>query len=163
MNAARACYRCVIVGQMRRLLAAALAAATLTLTLSPAAAHASAAAESPGGRALDWAEANYTGHWYLYGGIWPDPDCSGLVMESVLRADSITLPRTTYGMLSSPRLHQIPLAGIQRGDLLFYGSGHVEFATAWYHVSFGAHDTGSRAGWITWGWGWQPTMAFRLR
>lgn len=117
---------------------------------------------SAGGRALDWAEAHALGHWYGWGGTGPAVyDCSGLVVTAYAH-QGITLPRTTYGMLSSPHLHRIGLGQARRGDLLFYGSGHVELATAWYHVSFGAHDSGSRVGWIRWGGYWAPTMAFRV-
>jgi hypothetical protein len=60
---------------------------------------------------------------------------------------------------------QIPVRDAQRGDLLFYGSGHVELKTRDTHGSFGALQTGTRLGWHRWdpsGW-WRPTMAFRLR
>jgi cell wall-associated NlpC family hydrolase len=136
----------------------------LAFTVVPSPAHAATAGESPGARALDWAEAHATGLPYIYGGTGPyGYDCSGLVYEAVLEADGITLPRDTYEMLAgSPHLEQIPLADAQRGDLLFYGSGHVEFDTIWYHMSFGAHDSGSSIGWITWGGSWVPTMALRV-
>ena len=65
-------------------------------------------------------------------------------MEAFGHGAGIWLPRTTYAMLSSPRLHRIPLSQARRGDLMFYGSGHVEINTIWYHQTFGAHDSGSR-------------------
>lgn len=114
-----------------------------------------------GPAALNWAESHAAGHWYLWGGTGPSYDCSGLVYEAFLH-EGISLPRTTYGMLASGHLHWIPLGDARRGDLLFYGSGHVEFDTMWYHTSFGAHDSGSRIGWIHWGYSWVPTMAFRV-
>lgn len=148
---------------MRRLAAALLLlAATLTPVLATVPAFASASPATPGSAALDWAEAHAAGDWYAYGGTGPSAyDCSGLV-ETAFAHAGIQLPRTTFGMLASPHLHPVPLSQTQRGDLLFYSSGHVEFATAWYHISFGAHDTGTRIGWITWGYGWAPTMAFRV-
>ena len=38
------------------------------------------------------------------------------------------MPRTTYGMLASSHLYRV--YSPRRGDLAFYGSGHVEFVTA---------------------------------
>ena len=29
---------------------------------------------------------------------------------------------------------------------MFYGSGHVEINTIWYHQTFGAHHSGQRVG-----------------
>jgi NlpC/P60 family len=117
-----------------------------------------------GNSILDTAESR-AGDWYVYGAAGPDEfDCSGLVYWAAAQ-HGIDLPRTTYGMLAgSPHLYPVPVADARRGDLLFYGSGHVEFATDWYHMSFGAHDSGSRLGWIRWWPGsWEPTMAMRFR
>lgn len=148
--------------KLRYILASALGMIALLLSMAPW--NASAATVSPGNAALNWAEANAAGHWYQWAGTGPGGyDCSGLVMEAVGHATGIWLPRSTYAMLSNWHLQWIPLSQARRGDLLFYGSGHVEFDTVWYHASFGAHDSGSRIGWIRWGWGWQPTMAFRIR
>lgn len=116
-------------------------------------------ANSYGNRALNWAEGNTLGHWYLWGGTGPSYDCSGLVYEAYLHA-GIALPRTTYGMLGSS--HLVRTYNPQRGDLAFYGSGHVEFVTVLYHMTFGAHDTGTRIGWIRYSGWWQPTMYFRV-
>jgi len=104
------------------------------------------------------------GHWYSFGAAGPAYfDCSGLVYWSA-RQLGITLPRDTYGMLAgSAHLYRIPLSSIRRGDLIFFGSGHVEINTAWYHTSFGAHHSGTRVGWRAWGPYYQPTMAMRLR
>lgn len=117
-----------------------------------------------GSAALNWAEDHtyYNGtHWYAWGGTGPSYDCSGLVMVAYRHA-GISLPHSTYAMLASGHLHWIPLSQARRGDLLFFGSGHVEFATVHHHMSYGAHSTGERIGWEHWGWGWQPTMAFRV-
>jgi cell wall-associated NlpC family hydrolase len=83
-------------------------------------------------------------------------------MEAYGHADGIWLPRTTYGMLASP--HLVRTYDPQRGDLAFYGTGHVEFVTVWYHTTFGAHDTGSTIGWIGYNpaWGWAPTAFYRV-
>lgn len=131
----------------------------LTAVTQPARHH---AALSPGSAMLNWAETQ-TGKPYIWGGTGPwGYDCSGLVYAAALHI-GITLPRTTYEMLGSWHLVPIPLSQARRGDLLFYGTGHVEFATMWHNVSFGAHDSGSTIGWIQWGTYWAPSMAFRVR
>jgi cell wall-associated NlpC family hydrolase len=117
-----------------------------------------------GNAALNWAERHTAGCWYSYGGSSCSPgyDCSGLVMEAFGRGAGIRLPHSTYAMLGSPHLHWIPLSQARRGDLMFYGSGHVEINTTWYHQTFGAHDWGERVGWATWGPWWHPTAAYRV-
>jgi hypothetical protein len=65
-------------------------------------------------------------------------------------------------MLGNRHLHRIPLSQARRGDLMFYGSGHVEINTIWYHQTFGAHHSGERVGWRTWGPWWHPTAAYRV-
>ena len=104
------------------------------------------------------------GNWYSYGSSGPTYfDCSGLVYWAA-RQIGISLPRTTGGMLAgSAHLYRISLSSIRRGDLVFYGSGHVEINTAWYHTSFGAHHSGTRVGWRGWNGYYAPTMAMRLR
>jgi hypothetical protein len=118
----------------------------------------------PGNAALNWAERHATGCWYSYGGSSCSPgyDCSGLVMEAFGHGAGIWLPHSSYAMLASPHLHWIPLSQARRGDLMFYGSGHVEINTVWYHQTFGAHDWGQRVGWTTWGPWWYPTAAYRV-
>ena len=117
-----------------------------------------------GNAALNWAERHATGCWYYYGGSGCSPgyDCSGLVMEAFGHGAGIWLPHSTYAMLGNRHLHWIPLSQARRGDLMFYGSGHVEINTMWYHETFGAHSTGQRVGYITWGPWWHPTAAYRV-
>ena len=117
-----------------------------------------------GNAALDWAERYATGCWYSYGGSSCSPgyDCSGLVMEAFGHAAGIWLPHSTYAMLGSRHLHRISLSQARRGDLMFYGSGHVEINTIWYHQTFGAHHSGQRVGWRTWSPWWHPTAAYRV-
>lgn len=119
--------------------------------------------ESIGNRMLDWAETQ-KGKPYLWGGVGPyGYDCSGLVYAAGLH-DGITLPRDTFEMLAgSPHLYEIPLADAHRGDLMFYGSGHVEFDTALYHTTFGAREPGTPVSYAKWNPWWHPTMAFRIR
>ena len=117
-----------------------------------------------GNAALNWAERNAKGCWYSYGGTSCSRgyDCSGLVMEAFGHGAGIWLPHSTYAMLGNRHLHWIPLSQARRGDLMFYGSGHVEINTMWYHETFGAHSTGQRVGYITWGPWWHPTAAYRV-
>jgi cell wall-associated NlpC family hydrolase len=152
------------------LLSPAVAAATAAAPAAQASVSSSAALASgsggshAGNAALNWAEGNAAGCWYSWGGTSCSHgyDCSGLVMEAFGHGAGIWLPHSTYAMLSNPHLHWIPLSQAQRGDLMFYGSGHVEINTIWYHQTFGAHSSGQRVGYITWGYGWYPTAAYRV-
>jgi len=99
---------------------------------------------------------------YIYGGTGPAGyDCSGLVYAAY-RATGIGLPRTTYGMLGSWRLVRISKSQAQRGDLAFFGSGHVEIYD-WGNWTYGAQETGTRIGFHLMNSYWHPTMYFRVR
>jgi hypothetical protein len=137
----------------------ALSALLIVGVLAPLApSPASASTRSQRLTALRWAERQ-AGKWYCFGGTGGCFDCSGLVM-SAYRHAGISIPRTTYGMLASPKLHRIAASQRQRGDLAFYGSGHVELVTA--RGTFGAAAPGTRVGWHhPSGW-WHPTMYFRV-
>ena len=131
---------------------------------APVTAQLTSSTESIGNRILDMAETR-TGDWYVYGGAGPSVfDCSGLVYWASHKL-GVNMPRTTYGMLStgvsSGLLYQV--SSPRRGDLAFYGSGHVEFVTTWYHTTFGAQNSGTRVGWHRWNAYWYPTMYFRIR
>lgn len=135
-----------------------------TYQASPATAHLAAYTESIGNRILDEAQTR-TGRWYAYGGAGPYVfDCSGLVYWASHRL-GVHMPRTTYGMLSqgvrSGLLYRV--YSPRRGDLAFFGTGHVEFVTVWHHTTFGALHTGTRVGWHRWNAYWHPTMYFRIR
>ena len=154
------------------LAAAALVPGAAVITAAAPAAQASVSAavtssyggSRAGNAALNWAERHAAGCWYSYGGSSCSPgyDCSGLVMEAFGHGAGIWLPHSTYAMLANRHLHWIPLSQARRGDLMFYGSGHVEINTVWYHQTFGAHDWGQRVGWTTWGPWWYPTAAYRV-
>lgn len=134
----------------------ALLIAGVLAPLAPSPASASAASQRL--TALRWAEGQ-AGKWYCFGGTAGCFDCSGLVMQAYAHA-GIGIPRTTYGMLASPKLHRIAAGQRQRGDLAFYGSGHVELVTA--GGTFGAAAPGTQVGWHhPSGW-WHPTMYFRV-
>jgi cell wall-associated NlpC family hydrolase len=162
-------------GHHRKLLslffAAIVAALTLITTAGPAlaepahsvlssAASARAAAALPARlRAFNWARTQY-GKPYEYGGTGPSGyDCSGLVMEAYRHA-GIKLPRTTSGMLNSRLLVRVRIPA--KGDLAFYGSGHVELY-AHGDFTFGAHASGQIIGWIQFGPWWHPTAYYRVR
>jgi len=107
--------------------------------------------------ALSWAERQ-AGKWYCWGGTGPSCfDCSGLVQAAFASA-GVDLPRTTDGMLGSPRLHRVPAGDRAPGDLAFYGSGHVELVTA--TGTFGALQPGTEIGYHTPSASWYPTMYF---
>jgi cell wall-associated NlpC family hydrolase len=79
---------------------------------------------------------------------------------SAYRHAGISIPRTTYGMLASSKLRRIPASQRRRGDLAFYGSGHVELVTR--SGTFGAASPGTRVGWHHPSAWWHPTMYFRV-
>jgi cell wall-associated NlpC family hydrolase len=116
-----------------------------------------------GDRILNAAETR-AGDWYQWGAAGPSTfDCSGLIVWAAAR-QGISIPHSTYSMLAgTAHLYRIPLSSARRGDILFYGSGHVEIKTAWYHDTFGAHHTGTRVGWRDWSSSYYPTMAMRFR
>ncbi len=113
-------------------------------------------------RAMNWA-LRQRGCWYRYGRTGPCPDgydCSGLVWKAY-RSIGITLPRTTYGMLASSMLVRTYYP--RRGDLAFYGSGHVELVTDLPHTTFGALEPGTRVGDHYWNPYWHPSGFYRVR
>jgi cell wall-associated NlpC family hydrolase len=158
---------------MRRIVLLVLLLAGLTAGgLAAPAVHASvrapAAASSYGGSAagnaaLNWAERHAAGHWYCWAGAGPSCyDCSGLVMAAFGHADGIWLPHSTYLMPGNRHLHWIPLSEARRGDIIFFGSGHVEIKTIWYHGTFGAHHSGTTVGWARWNSYFPATAAYRV-
>lgn len=119
-------------------------------------------------RAFDWAMAQRR-CWYAWGGSGPCGagfDCSGLVMRAWQAAGRL-LPRTTYEMLASGMLRQIPESQARRGDLGFFGSGHVELVAYAHdgHVrwTLGALEPGTRVGAHRSSAWWHPTEFFEIR
>lgn len=99
---------------------------------------------------------------YIWGGTGPAGfDCSGLVYAAY-RAAGVILPRTTTEMLGSWRLVRIPKSRARRGDLAFFGTGHVELYE-WGHWTLGAATTGTQIGFHAMNVFWHPTMYFRVR
>lgn len=102
------------------------------------------------------------GKWYCWGGAGPSCyDCSGLVGAAYQQV-GITLGRSTYDMLASDQLVKVSHARARAGDLAFYGTGHVEL---FYQgqMTFGAHDTGTQVGLVTYGPYWYPTAFYRVK
>jgi cell wall-associated NlpC family hydrolase len=144
---------------MRAMIVLAMAVLALgILALTGPAPKAGASARSTAWQALKWAEGK-AGCWYSYGGTSCSQgyDCSGLVM-SAFAHEGYSLPRTTEEMLASGRIYQVSWRDRRQGDLLFWGSSHVELVTE--HGSFGAQQSGTRVGWHSlWG---SPTV-WRIR
>jgi cell wall-associated NlpC family hydrolase len=114
--------------------------------------------ESIGARVMDKALTR-AGDWYSYGSAGPSTfDCSGLVSWAASQL-GVSVGRDTYDMLASP--HLVRTYSPQRGDLAFFGTGHVEFYSS-AHETFGAQQTGTRVGYHHNSPGWGPTMFFRI-
>lgn len=108
-----------------------------------------------------WA-AHQAGKPYIWGGTGPVGfDCSGLVMTSYEK-EHLYLPRTTYDMIDSKNTYRISHSRIKKGDLAFFGSGHVELV-AGKHMTFGALHTGAPLGWHTENSFWHPTEYRRVK
>lgn len=111
-------------------------------------------------RAYIWA-AHQHGKPYCWGGTGGCFDCSGLVMAAYRHVD-LHFGRDTAEMLASSRLVRESRRQARKGDLAFYGSGHVElFASRKY--TLGALHAGTRVGWHRVSRWWHPTMYFRVR
>jgi peptidoglycan DL-endopeptidase CwlO len=153
---------------LARLALAAAAAAALVTVWTPSASaatsrshHLTAAQRRAEIRnsALAWAYRQH-GKGYCYGGDGPSCyDCSGLVMAAYQHA-GVSLPHSTYGMLDSGKLREIPERDARPGDLAFYGDGHVELVSR--SGTFGALDYGSLVGWHFPSEWWHPTMYFEV-
>ncbi len=138
-----------------------LAMTSLTFLARPAHAATQAVRHPLRYTAYEYATAQ-GGKWYCWGGTGPSCyDCSGLVYAAY-RHVHILLGRTTYDMLSSGRLRRISHAQARRGDLAFFGTGHVELFDH-SNITFGAHASGTRIGYARFGSYWHPTAYYRVR
>ena len=148
---------------LRRFLITIMAAASLAaIPLATTSQAASAGSRTPREAAYVWAYQHMAGHWYCWGGTGPSCyDCSGAVMTAYVH-EGIRFGRSTTAMLGSGRLIRESERQARRGDLAFYGTGHVEFFVRPGHT-FGALNSGTRVGWHTWNAWWHPTMFFRVR
>jgi cell wall-associated NlpC family hydrolase len=143
--------------------AAAQAAVSHASTARSAAAAATLAKKETRLRLAAWRYAlRQRGKPYVWGGTGPyGYDCSGLVY-SAYRAAGVVLPRTTYEMLGNWRLVQIPKSRARRGDLAFFGTGHVEIYDRG-NWTFGAATTGTLIGFHLMNVFWHPTMYFMVK
>ena len=88
------------------------------------------ASAAQGDAAADWA-LTQLGKPYQWGAAGPGSyDCSGLAMEAWARAGVRLLHWTGYQWVSGPH---VPLAGLRRGDLVFYAFNIADPATI-HHV-----------------------------
>ena len=125
--------------------------------------RATAAAKAARLRSKVWRYAlHQRGKPYIYGADGPHGfDCSGLVYAAY-RSRGVHLPRTTGGMLDNWHLVRIRKSQARRGDLAFFGTGHVELYDKgkW---TYGAQHTGTRVGFHKMNRWWHPTMYFKVR
>jgi cell wall-associated NlpC family hydrolase len=98
--------------------------------------------------AMRWAKTQ-AGKPYFYGGVGPNSyDCSGLIMKAYQKVGK-SLPHNTGAMLASGKLMRVSKTTVRWGDLVFFGSGHVELWGHWTNkaktrgVTFGAHKSGT--------------------
>jgi cell wall-associated NlpC family hydrolase len=111
-------------------------------------------------RAYIWA-AHQRGKPYCWGGTGGCFDCSGLVMAAY-RHEGLHFGRDTTEMLASRRLVRVSHRRARKGDLAFYGTGHVELV-AGRKFTLGALHAGTRIGWHRLSHWWHPTMYFRIK
>ena len=111
-------------------------------------------------RAYRWA-ASQRGKPYCWGGTGGCFDCSGLVMAAY-RHVGLNIGRDTTDMLASSRLIRVGRRHAKKGDLAFYGTGHVELV-AGRKYTLGALHEGTVVGWHLLNVWWHPTMYFRIR
>lgn len=101
--------------------------------------------------ALEHVGCQYT--WGGTGPCWHGYDCSGLVYAAYRVAGVPYFGRDTYQMLASGRLTRIPWEDAKAGDLVFFGTGHVEMyaSPGWtlgaLHPGFGGQVAFHRMGW----------------
>lgn len=111
-------------------------------------------------RAYRWA-ASQRGKPYCWGGTGGCFDCSGLVMAAYQHV-GLNIGRDTSDMLASSRLIRVGRRHAKKGDLAFYGTGHVELV-AGRRLTLGALHQGTVIGWHRRSVWWHPTMYFRIR
>lgn len=110
---------------------------------------------------LRWARTQ-RGKPYVWGATGPNGyDCSGLVYAAYHHATGRWGPRDTNDMLAAGRWMR-RVRRPRRGDLAFYGSGHVELFVR-RGLTFGAKEPGTDVGYHHTSAGWHPTMYFVVR
>jgi cell wall-associated NlpC family hydrolase len=110
-----------------------------------------------------WAYAWARHQWgapYCWGGTGGCFDCSGLVSAAYGHVH-MYFGRSTFSMLASGRLVRVSSRSARRGDLAFFGSGHVELVTG-PHYTFGALHSGAPVGLHRITRWWHPTAYFHV-
>lgn len=74
----------------------------------------------------------------------------------------IYIPRDTYSMLASSQLIWEHYRDAKKGDLAFFGSGHVEMYVE-PGITIGAETFGTTVGYHRWNAWWHPTAFYRVR
>lgn len=119
--------------------------------------------------AMRWAKTQ-AGKPYVWGADGPSSyDCSGLVMVAYQKVGK-SLPHNTGAMLGSGKLTRVSKADVRWGDLVFFGSGHVELWGHWTNkaktkgITFGAHKRGTRISYRSFNSAYYgPTAFYRVR
>jgi cell wall-associated NlpC family hydrolase len=106
-----------------------------------------------------WARHQW-GAPYCWGGTGGCFDCSGLVSAAYGHVH-LYFGRSTFSMLNSGRLVRVSASHVRRGDLAFFGSGHVELVTG-RHYTFGALHSGAPVGLHLITRWWHPTAYFHV-
>lgn len=138
--------------------------ANASITHPAAKANAAVVYRIPRWHAYLWALENEIGHQYCWGGAGPSCyDCSGAVMAAY---DSVGfyLPHNTVAMLDSGMLTRVyGWNNVKAGDLVFWGTGHVELYAGHYGVTLGALNFGTLVDFHLWRcpW-WCPTAAYHV-
>jgi cell wall-associated NlpC family hydrolase len=149
-------------GRALALIAAAAVVLALLAYFNASDAH---AASSPRQYAAMHKAVSKKGKPYRYGAAGPSSfDCSGLVVWAY-RQVGFSLPRTTGSMYSSSKFTTISKNSLHYGDLVFFGTGHVELFGHWANKShtvgytFGAHHSGTTVSYrrFTTGGSYHPT------
>src|SRR6202034_602209 len=121
-------------------------ASLAAIPLATSSQAASAGSRAPRLAAYVWAYHHTAGHAYCWAGAGASCyDCSGVVMAAYAR-EGIHFGRSTTAMLDSGRLVRETERQARRGDLAFYGTGHVELFIRRSHT-FGALESVTRIGW----------------
>jgi cell wall-associated NlpC family hydrolase len=110
--------------------------------------------------AFVWA-THQRGAPYCWGGTGGCFDCSGLVMAAYGHVH-LYFGRDTFDMLGSGRLVRVSVRHVRKGDLAFFGSGHVELV-ARRGFTYGALHSGAPVSWHRITRWFHPTMYFHVR
>lgn len=116
-------------------------------------------------RSLNYA-LKQKGDPYRYGATGPSSwDCSGLPYVAYKRV-GLPIPRITGDMLDDRRDVFYRTNHPRKGDLAFFGRGHVEYyisGTKYNGTTYGAHKSGTRVGYRKYNEYYHPTVFLHRR